>query len=179
MIIDLILAVILVIAIFKGYSKGLIIAVFSMIAFIVGLAAAIKLSTIVAVYIGDQVNVSQRWLPVISFALVLITVILLVKLGAKIIEKTVQMAMLGWLNRLGGILFFAFLYILIYSIVLFYADQLRLIKPETMSASVSYSYISPVGPKVINRLGDIIPVFKNMFASLENFFNDISVKIPK
>jgi len=178
MIIDLILAVLMVIAIFKGISKGFIVAIFSIVAFIIGLAAAIKLSAVVAVYIGDQVTVSERWLPVISFTIVFIVVIILVRLSAKLLEKTVQMAMLGWLNRLGGILFFALLYILIYSVILFYAGQLQLIKQETMEASVCYRYISPVGPKVMNGLGEIIPVFKNMFAALENFFGDISGKIP-
>ena len=178
MIIDLVLVVLMIIAIFKGISKGLIIAIFSIVAFIIGLAAAIKLSAVVAVYIGDQVTVSERWLPVISFTIVFIVVIILVRLSAKLLEKTVQMAMLGWLNRLGGILFFALLYILIYSVILFYAGQLQLMKQETMEASVCYRYISPVGPKVMNGLGEIIPVFKNMFAALENFFGDISGKIP-
>ncbi|HEY9362070.1 MAG TPA: CvpA family protein, partial [Chitinophagaceae bacterium] len=155
MIIDLILAVLMVIAIFKGISKGFIVAIFSIVAFIIGLAAAIKLSAVVAVYIGDQVTVSERWLPVISFTIVFIVVIILVRLSAKLLEKTVQMAMLGWLNRLGGILFFALLYILIYSVILFYAGQLQLIKQETMEASVCYRYISPVGPKVMNGLGEI------------------------
>jgi membrane protein required for colicin V production len=178
MIIDVVFVILMVIAIFKGISKGFIVAVFSIVAFIIGLAAAIKLSAVVAEYIGGQVNVSEKWLPVISFTIVFIGVIILVRLGAKLLEKTVQMAMLGWLNRLGGILFFALLYILIYSVMLFYTGQLQLIKQETMNASVCYRYISPVGPKVMNGLGEVVPVFKNMFAELEDFFGDISGKIP-
>src|SRR5689334_13478331 len=60
MLIDLVFALIIVMAIIKGYQKGLIIAVFSMIAFIIGLAAALKLSTVVAAYLKDNTSVSAK-----------------------------------------------------------------------------------------------------------------------
>ena len=46
--IDIIFAILIVIAIFKGYRKGFIIAIFSVLAFILGLAAALKLSATIA-----------------------------------------------------------------------------------------------------------------------------------
>ena len=53
MIIDLIFAVVIVLAIFKGYQRGLIVGLFSLVAVIIGLAAAMKLSAVVAKYIGE------------------------------------------------------------------------------------------------------------------------------
>ena len=77
MLIDLIFAVILVLAILKGYQRGLVIGLFSLVAVIIGLAAAMKLSTVVAGYIGKAVKVSEEWLPIISFAVVFLIVLLL------------------------------------------------------------------------------------------------------
>src|SRR5436190_1747336 len=71
MIVDLIFAVLVVLAIIQGFRRGIIIAVFSFIAIFIGLAAALKLSAIVANHLGDTVRVSQKWLPVLSFILVL------------------------------------------------------------------------------------------------------------
>lgn len=178
MIFDIIVAVILILAIIKGWQRGLIVALFSVIALIVGLAAAIKLSVVVAGYIGNAVKVSDKWLPVISFAVVFLLVVLLVRLGAKFIQKTVELAMLGWLNRLGGILLYAGLYILIFSILVFYADQLGFIKPETKSQSVTYAYIEPLGPKLMDWIGKIIPLFKDMFSDLQDFFDSVSKQVP-
>lgn len=178
MILDIIVAIILILAIIKGYKQGLIVALFSFIAFIIGLAAALKLSVVAADYIGKAVKVSDKWLPIISFAVVFIIVVILVRLGAKFIEKTVEVAMLGWANKVGGILLYAGIYILIFSVVLFYADQLNFIKPETKAASVTYSYIQPYGPKIMDGLGKIIPVFKGMFEDLENFFDSVSKQVP-
>jgi len=48
MILDIIVAVILILAVIKGYRQGLIVALFSFVAFAIGLAAAIKLSVVAA-----------------------------------------------------------------------------------------------------------------------------------
>lgn len=162
------------IAVIKGYQRGLIVAVFSVLALVIGLAAAMKFSTVVAGYIGKAVKLSDYWLPVISFAVVFLIVVLLVRLGAGLIQKSVQFVMLGWVNRLGGILLYAVLYILIFSIIIFYAEQMDLIKPETKSASVTWSYIQPWGPKVIEYLGKVVPVFQGMFDDLQDFFGKVS-----
>lgn len=178
MIIDIIVVIILILAVIKGFRQGLIVALFSVIAFIIGLAAAMKLSVVAAGYIGKTVTVSDKWLPIIAFAVVFLIVVLLVRLGAKFIQKTVELAMLGWANRLGGILLYIGIYILILSVLLFFTDQMGFIKPETKTESVIYSYIQPWGPKIIDGLGKIIPVFKGMFEDLEDFFDTVSKQVP-
>lgn len=179
MIIDIIFAIIMVIAILKGYQKGLIIAVFSIIAFIIGLAAALKLSAVVAGWLKDSTTLSGKWLPFISFALVFLVVVILVRLGARLIEKTFQAVLLGWVNRLGGIVFYAMLYIIIFSVFLFYAEKVQLLQPATIDASATYSFIQPWGPKVIDGFGKVIPVFKDMFTDLGDFFGNMSTQAPK
>ena len=176
MFIDFIAIGLLVLSIIKGFRNGLVVAVFSLIAFVVGLAAAVKLSAVVAEYLGNSTNISQRWLPILAFALVFFVVILLVRLGAKAIEGGLRMAMLGWLNKLGGVVFYFLLYFFIYSIILFYATQLKILKPETVQPSFTYPLIYPLAPVVMDALGSIIPFFKNMFGELENFFDHLSKK---
>ena len=177
MVLDIVFVVVLIVAIIKGYQQGLITGLFSFVAIFIGLAAAIKLSTVVADYIGKTVKITDQWLPVISFAVVFLLVLLLVRWGAKAIQRTVELVMLGWVNRLGGIVFYAAIYITIFSVALFYADQVKLIQPAAKSKSVTWSYIQPWGPKAINGLGSAIPFFKNMFGQLEEFFGGVSEKI--
>jgi membrane protein required for colicin V production len=174
MLIDLIAAILFIMAIFKGFRKGLIVAMFSFLAFIIGLAAALKLSTAMAAYIGSTVAISQRWLPFIAFIIVFIIVALLVRMGAKLLQAAVQTVMLGWLNRVGGVLFYILIYLFIYSIILFYATQLNIIKPATTQASVTYHFLQPFGPKVISILSAVIPFFRNMFDELLHFFENVA-----
>jgi membrane protein required for colicin V production len=178
MLIDFTFAALLILAIIKGYQKGLILAIFSIIAFIIGLAAALKLSAAVANYLKDNISVSAKWMPFLAFALVFFIVIILVRLGAKLVEKTFQAVMLGWLNRIGGIILYAALYLIILSIFIFYAEKLQLLQPAAIESSQTYHFIQPWGPKVMDNFGRLIPVFKDMFGQLGDFFNSLSNKIP-
>ena len=176
MLIDLVFVILLLVAAFKGLRNGLIVALFSFVGILLGLAIAVKLSSVAAGYIGSAVSVSERWLPLIAFIAVFIAVVALVRLGAGALQAAVEVTALGWLNRLGGVLFYGLLYLFVFSIIIFYLSQIQFIKPEAQQASVTYPYIQPLGPKVIDGLGVVIPFFKNMFLSLENYFSPIVQK---
>jgi membrane protein required for colicin V production len=176
MFLDIIVMVLLLWALWKGLRNGLILGIFSFLAFIVGLAAALKLSAVAADYIGQNVSVSERWLPIIAFAAVFLVVVLLVRLGAKALEGVVDLAALGWLNKLGGVFLFALIYLFIFSILLFYADQLHLISPETREASVSFPLLQPLAPRIIEGLGVVVPFFRDMFGELSTFFDGVAGK---
>jgi len=173
MIIDIILLVVLAMACFKGYSRGLIVAIFSFLAIIIGVAAAMKFSIVVGGWLQNSTHISRQWIPFLSFLLIVIAVVILVRLVANLLQKSVEFVMLGWLNRLGGIVFYVVLYVIIYSIVLFYATEMNVIKPETIQASKTYSLIEPFGPRAINLLGSLVPIFKDLFVQLEKFFGSV------
>lgn len=177
MLLDLIYALIIVFAIFHGYRRGLILGLFSLVAVIIGLAAAMKLSIVAGIYISKVIKVSEEWLPLISFIVVFILIVLLIRLGAKAIEKAIELAWLGWVNKLGGIIFYAAIYTIVFSVLLFYAEQMKWLQPETINKSVTYSFVQPWGPKAIDGFGAIIPIFKDMFGELEKFFDGIAKKI--
>ena len=175
--IDIIYAILIITAIVKGYQKGLIVGLFSILALIVGLAAALKLSAVVAVRLQDNLSVSSKWLPFISFALVFLLVVMLVQLGARLIQKSFEMVMLGWINRLGGILLYMAMYTVVYSVFLFYAEKTKIFEPASFQASTIYPFVQPLGPKIINGFGQLVPIFKDTFAQLEQFFESVSDKI--
>lgn len=177
MLLDIIFAALIVFAVLKGYQRGLIIGLFSLVAVVIGLAAAMKLSVVMADYLDKAVNISDKWMPVVSFAVVFLLVLLLIRLGAKAIEKTVEMAMMGWLNKIGGIILFTAIYITVFSVLVFYAEQLKLLQPDMINKSVTYSFIQPWGPKAINGLGSIVPLFKDMFSALKQFFEGVATNI--
>lgn len=177
MLIDILFAIAICFAVWHGWQRGLVLGVFSLVAIIIGLAAAMKLSIFVADYLGKSINISKEWLPFISFLAVFIVVVLLIRLGAKAIEKSLQVIALGWVNKLGGIVFYSVIYMLTLSVILFYAEHMKLLQPTTIEQSATYSFLQPWGPKVINGFGSLVPIFRDMFAKLELFFENISQKI--
>ena len=129
-------------------------------------------------YIGSAVNISNEWLPLVSFVAVFVVVVIIIRLGAKALEKTAETVMLGWANKLGGVVFYAAIYLIIFSILLFYLQHMKLLQPATIAQSATYSFVQPFGPKVINGIGVVIPFFKDMFVDLENFFSGVATNIP-
>lgn len=176
MLIDLIFLIIMVMAIFKGISKGFIVAVFSLLAFIIGLAAALKLSAVVAVHLHEKMNVSGYWLPFLSFLIVFVAVVLLIRWGAALVKKAAGIVFLGWIDALAGIVLYAIMYLMVYSVILFFATRIHLISAETQAASHTYYFIEPFGPKVMSGLGKVIPFFSHMFSDLSRFFEGVSKK---
>lgn len=170
MAIDIVFLIFLLMAIFKGLQRGLIMAIFSLLALFAGLAAAIKLSAVIAVYLSNNTHIASKWIPLFAFLLVFVAVILLVRWVAALIKTAVDFALLGWVDKLGGTLLYIAVYITIYSVLLFYAKSLQLIPVKVIASSVTYHFVEPWGPMVINAIGKAIPFFKNMFSDLENFF---------
>jgi membrane protein required for colicin V production len=169
MIIDVLFLLFMVLAIFRGVRHGFIISVCSAIAIFIGLAAAIRLSASAAALVSA--HHASRWLPVLTFLLIFLGVVILVRLGARLAEKAVDLAMMGWLNKLAGVLLYTAIYTVILSVVLFYAVQLRLIGSRTLGSSVTYPFIRPWGRVAIDEFGKFVPWFKGMFISLEDFFS--------
>lgn len=171
--IDVLFLLFILLAVFKGLRQGLIIAVFSTLAFVIGLAAAMKLSASLAGYLKTSMHMSTRWLPVLAFLLVFLAVVLLVRWGARLIEAAVDLAMMGWLNKLAGVLLYAAVYTIILSVLLFYAVQVHIVSDKVAAASITYPFIRPWGPVVIDEFGKFVPFFKGMFAQLEDFFGHL------
>ena len=174
MVIDIITLIIFIMAVWKGYRRGFIVAILSFLAILIGLAAAIKFSVAVAGWLQNNTNIAAHWLPFLSFALIMIAVILVVRWIANLTEAAIDIVLLGWLNKLGGIVLYIALFMMVYSIILFYATQMGLLKTATIASSQTYGLIEPWGPKAIGALGYIIPFFKDMFIDLENFFGTVA-----
>ncbi|MEP7079528.1 MAG: CvpA family protein [Ginsengibacter sp.] len=175
--IDAIYLIILVVAIFKGLKNGFVVGIISLFGFIIGLAAAMKFSTVVAHSLENSSGNFSKWLPFFSFFIVFIVVIFLVGLLARTIKKILSLSMLGWLDKLLGVALYLILYTIIFSIFLFFAVNAHLISQQSIEASNVYPYINNWGPAVINNMGKIIPIFKDLFLQLQEFFSKFENKI--
>ena len=136
MFIDAVFVLLLLFACINGYRKGLILASFSILAFIAGLAAAIKFSSIVAARLSANINSTGKWIPVLSFIAVFLIVALIINRAARLLQKSVEFILLGWINRVGGVILFALLYSIIFSVFLFYAHQLNLLNEKNINATL-------------------------------------------
>ncbi|HQS52713.1 MAG TPA: CvpA family protein [Daejeonella sp.] len=173
MVIDAIFIFLMIFALIKGYRKGFVVAIFSFLGIVIGMVAAMKFSTLVARWLQNNTHISLSWLPFLSFVLVMVGVILLVRLGALFIQSALDLVLMGWLNKIAGILLYAALYTTLFSVILFYAGKMNWLKPATFADSHTYSFIQPWGPKAVNAVAVVIPFCKGMFEDLTHFFDSL------
>jgi membrane protein required for colicin V production len=178
MLIDLVWLGLLLWAGFKGYKRGLIVGVFSFVAVLVGLIAAVKLSVVAADYMRQYTSIAGGWIPLLSFLVVFLSVVLLIRLGANAIEEAVKVVTLGWANKVGGVLLYTALFTLSYSVVLFYLSSMRLFSEKTLQESMTVELLLTLGPWVIEKIASLFPLFKDMFLALQQFFAEVRARLP-
>ncbi len=178
MIIDLAYLIVVVVAVVKGLRRGFVVGILSLVAFIIGLAAAMKLSAVAAGYLGNSTSLPAKWLPVIAFLLVFGIVVVLVNLLAALITKSLDLVMLGPVNRLAGAMLYLLIHTIIYSVILFYVVQLGWLKEPAIEESKVYNLVSPIGPFFIDGLGKFTPFFQDLFGQLKDYFEKLSTEIP-
>lgn len=172
MIIDLITLVLLALGIYKGWKKGLVVAVCSVLGVGIGLMAALTFSAKLSAYLQTK-GEHAVWMPFLTFVVIVIVTIFLVRLLANSVQKLLKALYLSTLNRIGGILLFLLGYFSVYSIILFYASGISLISPTMISDSKTYQYIEPWGPAAMNGIGELVPWFKDVMGKIRAGFEKI------
>ena len=104
-ILDIILMICFVPALVQGFRKGFISQVIAIISIIAGVWLSFRFATIVSGWLGQYIQGSEQVMKVTAFALIFLAVIAVLALIGKFLEGTVKLIMLGWLNRLLGVVF--------------------------------------------------------------------------
>src|SRR4051812_20315447 len=103
--IDIILCIPLVWGLYKGFTKGLIVEAATFIAFGLGVWGGIHLSDLVAAKLGVWFSSKSPYLPLISFAVTFLGIVILVFFIAKMIQRMADGMALTAVNKLGGAIF--------------------------------------------------------------------------
>ena len=119
---DAIIGVALAWALFRGFQKGFIVKIASLIALVAGTFAGFHGSEGLANWLNNEVNWSETSVQLTAFILTFILVVIGVHFLAKLIEKIADLTALGLINRLVGMALGAFQMVLLLSITTFALD---------------------------------------------------------
>lgn len=118
MVFDILFLCVFAWATYIGFTKGFIIQIAALAALILGILGAIRFSGYVSAYLVEKFSMTGIYMPIISFAITFIGIVILVHITARITEKLVEAVALGFANRLAGVLFSLLKYAFIISVVL-------------------------------------------------------------
>lgn len=142
MILDIVILLLLLIGVWRGFRKGFIIELFTFLALFLGLYAGIHLSDVLVRWVSPQGVSDDSYLPVIAFFLCFLAIGAMVYFGGKAIEKVVKVVQLSLLNKfLGALLGLIKVVLLIGAALLLfdsYNERKKLVDTKTMAASRLY-----------------------------------------
>ncbi len=154
--IDLILLIFLLWSAYRGFRNGLIIEVASLAALILGIFGAIKFSYMTSDFLVEKFEMTTQYLPLISFAITFVIIVVVVHLLAKALDKLVKAVALGFINRILGVLFGVIKTAFILSIILVILNTIdrktHFLPEEKIEESLLYNPISAFAPIIFNDL---------------------------
>ena len=164
--IDIVFAVLLGFAVYKGLKNGLFVEVASFVALILGIYLAIKFSSLVgAIFTGFVPTWNPKHIEITAFIITFLLVVIGIHLSAKILTKLADFAFLGWINKIAGVIFSLLKTILALSVVLFIFEEINinnmLLSKETQENSIFYNPIQNIS-KVI------YPTIEGWYESLKS-----------
>ena len=157
---DIVFLVLFIPGIIRGLTKGFLEQVISLGGIVLSAFLAYRCSGFACDILKDYITVSDTVMRVIGFATVLVLALVAVILLAKLVTKVVEMASLGWLNKILGIVFSLFTTALILSILIILFDtvnvKFELVSSPILQESVLYGHLKDFGYFVFPYLKQLL-----------------------
>lgn len=158
--IDLSIGIVLLWAIYKGFTKGFIVAAASCVSFAIGIWGSIRFSQYLVPIIRERFSCSSSQLPLIAFLFTFLCIILLIYLLAKLLEKLVEGMALGPANKIGGAVFNCSKYLLVIAVLIFILHTVEnsypVISKQSREKSILYTPLEKTGLFIFPSLKTIV-----------------------
>jgi membrane protein required for colicin V production len=174
--VDLVFAILLLWAAYRGFTKGFIVQLATLAALLLGILGAVLFSDFTSDLIIKKFEVSGQYLPVLSFAVTFIAIVIAVHLLAKMLNKLIDAIALGIVNRLLGVLFSILKTAFIVSIILVLINKadnkFNFIPDDTKENSILYKPLSNFAPMIFPYLN-----FEKIKEKIEDEKAEIGINI--
>ena len=153
---DVILSLPLLWAIYKGYSKGFIHQLATLLAIIAGIFIATKLSGYLADWFIRKFQWQEKISHFTSFITIVLIILIIIHILAKWLENSINTTSLGFINRLLGVIFSVIRMLFIISLLLFILNninkKIEFVRKKDVDESFMYNKISNIAPTVFPYL---------------------------
>ena len=157
---DIIILICFLPAVISGIMKGFIEQAIALVSLILGAWLAFKFSTVVSGWLQPYFEVSETVLNVISFAVIMVAVVLVLFVLSKILTGVTKLVMLGWLDRLLGLVFALLKAGLLIGIGIILFDTLNVkfefVEEKVLDESVLYAPIRDIAYVVFPYLKELL-----------------------
>ncbi len=156
--IDMFVMVLLVYAVYRGMTRGLVLQLASLAALIAGIYIALKFSGFTAHFLIKHWAIDYDYLYVVSLAITFALVFILIHLLGNMLDKLVQTSPLSFFNKLAGVFFNLCKVMLIMGVLLLFIDKvdrrINLLPKNAREGSFFYKPVTSITLFLFPSLGE-------------------------
>jgi membrane protein required for colicin V production len=151
--IDIIILIFIVLSAIKGFAKGFVIGITSLAGLVLGILFSLKYAGSLALNLQSIFGNHSKFIYIAAYIICFALIVLFVHIIGKSIEKVIEIAALGFVNRLGGaflgIVKVLFVFSAIFYLLKIVDPESRIIKPETKQKSFFYQPLEYLLPSTL------------------------------
>ena len=151
--IDIIISVSLLYGLIKGFSNAIIKEITNTLSVFLAIYTGVHFSTLVEPYLqSDALSNYERAIPLIAFLIVFIVVLIIIKSIGELIDRLTKMLALGIISRFLGAIFGVFKIMVIFSGVLFFFKEYKIIDHQIEKDSILLKPIQNISSVIIPQI---------------------------
>lgn len=162
-IIDIVLLLCFVPAIVSGVSKGFVKQVVEIAALLIGVWVAFRYSSLLSIWLSQQVEMDKLVLHVLCFIAILIVTAALLSIAGHFVTRVVNLVSLGWVNRVLGFFFGIIKVAIILGLLILAFEALNstvhIIEDKSLDNAVVYNGLKGLGEEMFPFLKNLIAGF--------------------
>lgn len=155
-ILDIILVIPILWALYRGFRKGLVYMVASLTALVLGILGAMRFHEGMGNLLNGWFEINPEHLHILAFAVTFILIVLLVHIAAFLVDKLIKAVALSFVNRLAGMVFGVLVTAFLISVILLPVSAANskkaFISEETIEGSLLFIPLSKFAPTVFPYL---------------------------
>ncbi|GAK74863.1 MULTISPECIES: CvpA family protein [Nonlabens] len=153
---DIVICIVLLIGLWKGYLNGFFVELTSLLALIAAIYGSIYFSNYAGDWLRKQFEWEETYITIASFIITFVVIIFVISYVGKLITKLMKTAKLGFLNKLAGGAFglikMAFLASVILMFIKTASGEFNLLGDQTTEDSLVYEHIEPLAPFLLPKI---------------------------
>ncbi|WP_213520907.1 CvpA family protein [Nonlabens sp.] len=153
---DIIICIVLLIGLYKGYLNGFFVELTSLIALIAAIYGSIYFSNFAGDWLREQVKWDDVYSTVASFIVTFLVIIFVITYVGKLITKVIKTVNLSFINKIAGAAFGLIKMGFLASVILMFINsasgELNIISKDTQNKSIVYGHIEPLAPFLLPKI---------------------------
>lgn len=168
--IDLVLLVPLALGTWKGYQKGLLLEVVSLLALVVGVLGALKLHNWGMEHLLPMLHIGLQGIaPYVVFLLLFVGLVISIHLLGKVLKTAIGFTPFGMFDSLGGAAVGFIKWFFGLSLFIWATEMAGInLAPEATSSSFLYPMLVKAGPMAISGISFVLPFVKTWLLEVKS-----------